>query len=276
MTERLLSVAPLTLSDLRPAAFMRTVAAAGFRHATVRTMAGPPSAQSEQMLSLIRTPQEVAEVKAVMAAEGVSAHEIEAASVDADTVVADFQRGLDWAAELGGRYLVTDSNHPAAARRLDNVGRLAELAQPLGIRLMFEFIPWYAVSDLATAVELAQGVGRGVGVLVDALHFDRSDGDLAELARLDPGLFPYTQLCDAPADRPTDQGELRRQSLEDRLDTGAGGLDLMGLLAALPAGIAVNLEIPSRARVAREGHLAHAVSIRQHAERLLDAADAMR
>lgn len=275
MPKRLLSVAPLTLTDLGPADFMRMAARSGFGHATVRTMAGPPLAQPEQMISLIRTAEEVREVKAIMAAEGVRAHEIEVACVDADTHVPDFRRGLDWARELGGTYLVTVTNDTDAARRLHNISALAELAEPLGIRLMFEFIPWYPVDSLAAAAELATGVGRGMGVLIDTLHLDRSGGRAADIAGFDPALFPYVQLCDAPAERP-DLAEMQRQALAERLDPGQGGLDLTGVLTALPPGIPVNLEVPNRARVAKDGHLAHAVSIREHAERLIDAADASR
>jgi sugar phosphate isomerase/epimerase len=38
--------------------------------------------------------------------------------------------------------------------------------------------------------------------------------------------------------------EIIRQARSDRLFPGEGGLDLRGLMAALPAGIALSLEIP--------------------------------
>lgn len=273
MTQRLLSTAPLTLSHLGPVDFMRTAARAGFRHATVRTLGGGPLAQPEAMTSLIRTHQEVREVKAAMAEEGISAHEIEVASVDAGVHIPDFQRGLDWAAELGGRYLVTVTSDTDKARRLDNITALAALAEPMGIRLVVEFIPWYPIATLAEGVELATGVGHGMGVLVDALHLFRSGAVAADLAGLDPDLFPYVQLCDAPGGV-FDVEEMRRQSLEERLDPGAGELDLVGVLRALPKGIPVNVEVPHVTRVAKIGSVAHALSVREHTERLLAAADA--
>jgi sugar phosphate isomerase/epimerase len=52
------------------------------------------------------------------------------------------------------------------------------------------------------------------------------------------------QLCDARPERPADMQEIIRQARSDRLFPGEGGLDLKGLLGALPAGIPISLEIP--------------------------------
>jgi sugar phosphate isomerase/epimerase len=52
------------------------------------------------------------------------------------------------------------------------------------------------------------------------------------------------QLCDAPAERPTDVEGLLRQARAERLMPGDGGLDLTGILRALPDGLPIGLEIP--------------------------------
>ena len=59
----------------------------------------------------------------------------------------------------------------------------------------------------------------------------------------------YTQLCDARAERPTDMQEIIRQARSDRLFPGQGGLDLKGLLRALPGEIPISLEIPISKRM---------------------------
>jgi len=51
------------------------------------------------------------------------------------------------------------------------------------------------------------------------------------------------QLCDAPAERPSLK-EMERQAREDRLPPGHGGLDLTGLLKALPPSLPINIEAP--------------------------------
>ena len=52
------------------------------------------------------------------------------------------------------------------------------------------------------------------------------------------------QLCDAPALIPTDTQELIYQARCARQVPGEGGLDLRGLMAALPATLPVSVEVP--------------------------------
>jgi len=52
------------------------------------------------------------------------------------------------------------------------------------------------------------------------------------------------QFCDARPEVPTDMQEMIRQARGDRLFPGDGGLDLVGLLRALPADLPISLEIP--------------------------------
>ena len=54
------------------------------------------------------------------------------------------------------------------------------------------------------------------------------------------------QLCDAPAARPTDTETLLHQARAERLMPGDGGLDLRGILRAVPLDLPVSLEIPMR------------------------------
>jgi sugar phosphate isomerase/epimerase len=75
----------------------------------------------------------------------------------------------------------------------------------------------------------------------------------------------YAQLCDAPRERPSDLKEITRQARSDRLFPGQGGLDLKGLLAALPNDIALSLEIP----------VARAMAPLERARRALKATEAI-
>jgi hypothetical protein len=55
------------------------------------------------------------------------------------------------------------------------------------------------------------------------------------------------QLCDAPAARPTDTETLLHQARAERLMPGDGGLDLAGILRAVPRDVPLSLEIPMQA-----------------------------
>jgi sugar phosphate isomerase/epimerase len=105
-------------------------------------------------------------------------------------------------------------------------------------------MPWTDVPTVAAARRILEGVQQPSGVLVDAIHFFRADNRLSDIAGLPRHHLHYMQLCDAPAGCPTDTAELIRQARSDRLFPGDGGLDLRGLLNALPPDIPVSLEIP--------------------------------
>ncbi len=106
-------------------------------------------------------------------------------------------------------------------------------------------MPWVDVSNIAKAMRILDGAARpNGGLLVDAIHFFRAGDSPQALAKVPRRFLRYMQLCDARPERPADMQEIIRQARSDRLFPGEGGLDLKGLLGALPAGIPISLEIP--------------------------------
>ena len=54
-----------------------------------------------------------------------------------------------------------------------------------GLTAVLEFMPWTAVRDLQAAREIVEAAGRpNGGILVDALHLDRSGSTLDQVAAL--------------------------------------------------------------------------------------------
>lgn len=96
---------------------------------------------------------------------------------------------------------------------------------------------------------VARSKRTNTSVVVDALHFSRSGGWPAHVGQVDPALFRYAQICDASAEMPgpTDTPNLIREARTGRLLPGEGVLPLRELVAALPAGIPLAIEAPSRA-----------------------------
>ena len=88
---------------------------------------------------------------------------------------------------------------------------------------------------------------------------------MSEIADVPAAWFRYVQLCDAPAERPTTTEGLLHQARAERLLLGDGGLDLRGMLRALPPDLPLSLEIPM------EG-LAKTVGAVERARRALAAA----
>src|SRR2546423_13115199 len=82
------------------------------------------------------------------------------------------------------------------------------------------------------------------GILIDPIHFDRGGSEAAEIAAVPRARLRYMQLCDAPAKRPKDIEGLLHQARAERLMPGDGGLDLAGILRAVPPTLPISLEVP--------------------------------
>ena len=110
------------------------------------------------------------------------------------------------------------------------------------------------------------------GLLVDLLHFARSGSSIEDLAALPREWFHYAHVCDAPGELPTTTAGLIHTARFERLFPGEGGIDMHGILAALPEGIPFALEIPRAMLVAQVGAKEHARLAIEAARRHLDAA----
>jgi sugar phosphate isomerase/epimerase len=123
---------------------------------------------------------------------------------------------------------------------------VCELAAPLGLAINMEPMPWTDVRNIKDAAKLMKTVNRpNAGVLIDALHFDRGGNTVADLLLLPEGSLRYVQLCDAEKDTPTDVEGLLYQARAYRLSPGKGGINLVGLLKALPSEVPISVECPN-------------------------------
>ena len=114
-----------------------------------------------------------------------------------------------------------------------------------GIAPQLEPMPWTDAKNVAQAGRIVRNAGRpNAGVLVDAIHFDRSASSLDDIRALPAEYFAYAQICDAPVPAPTELPEILHQARAERLFPGQGGIDVKGLLATLPKTTALSLEIP--------------------------------
>jgi sugar phosphate isomerase/epimerase len=81
---------------------------------------------------------------------------------------------------------------------------------------------------------------------------------VSDLRQLPPEWFHFAHVCDAPPGvPPTNEGLIHTARFE-RLFPGEGGIDVDGILAALPSGIPYALEIPRATLVAQVGAKEHA------------------
>jgi sugar phosphate isomerase/epimerase len=180
---------------------------------------------------------------------GLSVLDIEVLRLRPDTRVRDdFGPFLETGAYLGASDLLVTGNDPDHRRLADNLAELADFAGTFGVVPNLEPMPWTDVRDLGEATSVVHRcAGRRVGLLVDALHYDRTDATTADLQALPRDWIRYIQICDGSSPRPTSMDELRYQGRNARLFPGEGSIDLVAMLQALP-GVPISIEAPTQWR----------------------------
>lgn len=257
--DRALSLAALTVIELEPPAMVDCAADAGYTHVGLRLL---PATSEERSYPLTGDTPMLREIARRLEATRVRVLDIEILRLKPDTVLSDYRAVLETGARLGARHVLVAGNDPDHARLVANFATLAQWAAPLSLSLALEPMPWTDVRDLKQAARVVDEAGEAnAGVLIDAIHFDRAGNVPADIAAVPRARLPYMQLCDAPAARPRDRETLLHQARAERLMPGDGGLDLAGLLRALPPGVPIALEVPMRT-------LARTVDARERAKRL--------
>jgi sugar phosphate isomerase/epimerase len=184
------------------------------------------------------------EVKAALHDNGIYIALGEGFRVRPDGDVRDRAAQLDLMAELGARRINAVSMETDIARTHDQLAILQAMVAERGMAFTIEFAPPNAINNLAAGLRAIDYVGRGkCSLLVDAMHFFRSDATVDELAALDPDLIGYAQLCDVPMAPQRDT--YMAEAMFARLVPGDGKLPLAEFVAALPRDLDIGIEVPN-------------------------------
>ncbi len=244
---RIFSLSALTVLELSPPDMVTCARDAGYSHVGLRLI---PATPTEVRWDTIGDTPLIREMLARLRDTGIGVLDIEILRLTPETVARDFEAVFATAARLGARHALIADNDPDAQRFIDTFAATCDLAASYGIVPNLEPMPWTEAKSFAQGVDLVRRANRGnSGVLIDPLHFDRGGSTAAEIAGAPRELIRYVQMCDAPAERPTEVAELLRQARADRLLPGEGGLDLRGILRNVPADTPVSMEIPQEALV---------------------------
>lgn len=246
MTMPTLSLAYLTTFDVGPVEAVRIAAATGYQKVGVRIL--PAAASGEPEYPLLRDDGLLADVRAALDDTGIRIADVEIIRLKPENDWDLFARFCERCEALDAVHVLVAGDDGEGHRLTDSFARFCEMAAPHGLTADLEFMPWTAVPDLkaASAVVEAAGQANG-GVLVDALHFDRSATTLEEIAALPRNRVNYVQFCDGvvPYD-PSDEG-LIRIARGERLFPGQGGIDMRGFARAIPPDVTISVEVPHRA-----------------------------
>jgi sugar phosphate isomerase/epimerase len=275
-------VAHLTLLQLSPPELVSTAAAAGYDFVGVRVKAvtagehqypmEPGSPMSEETLRRLDD-------------TGLIVRDVEFLSLGPATGPGDWRPALEAGAALGASTLSLVGADEDRPRLTATLARLVEDARPFGIRPTLEPISYQPVHRLADAAALA--TATGAALLLDALHLQRGGGSLDDVRGLAPDLVPVVQLCDGPLTAPTrleapahlplgmtaDGSPLQLEARALRSAPGEGEFPLRDLLAALPSGTRISVEVPDARLQATMSALDFARRNRAAVRRLLSAPD---
>lgn len=261
---RIFSLSALTVLELPPPDMVSCARDAGYSHVGLRLI---PATPNEPSYATIGDTPVIRATLTRLADTGIRVLDVEILRLKPDTEVRDFLPVLDTAARLGARNALVAGNDPDEARLTDNLAALCDLAAPHGIAPCLEPMPWTDAKNFAHGARIVGNVRRdNAGLLIDPIHFDRGGSVASEIGQVPPGWLRYIQMCDAPAERPTTLEGLLHQARAERLLPGEGGLDLRGILLAVPADTPISMEIPQEA-------IARTVPAVERARRALSATE---
>lgn len=257
------SLAALTALELAPPALVDVAAACGYDHVGIRLLPAVPGGLA---YPLMEDEASLKETIARLDATGVTVADLEVVAIRPETEIAAFSAFFETGARLRAKHILVAAYDPVLDRFADRFAGFCEAAAPFGLSADLEFMPWTSVPDLETARRIVEKVGKAnAGVLVDALHFDRSGSSTGDIAKIPVGRLHYWQLCDGPAERPATMEEMMLAARTERMFPGGGGIDLVALTRAMPKDITISIEVPTV-------ELAKTMDAHARAERALAAA----
>jgi sugar phosphate isomerase/epimerase len=267
------SLAHLTLIDVSPPELVEIAADAGFDAVGVRIS---PAGPDDEPYAMAPGSNLLRETRRRMEDTGVRVLDVEVARLEPGTDVRTFEPAIETAAELGARFLLVNVYGEDDGRTAIRLAQLCEMAAPAGVRPVLEPMPYSGIRSLAEAVAVVEGSGGGV--LIDPLHLQRGGGSPDDVARLEPALTPYVQLCDARRAKPAGGVPgLVRESRHDRVPPGHGELELGKLLRALGRpDVPISVEAPSDRLRARYGDREFARLLRRSVDAATSPASAHR
>src|SRR6266567_1438359 len=237
-----IGLAALTVLELSPPDMVSCAADAGFDCVGLRLL---PATAEEVQHAMVGDSPLVRETARRIADTGMRVLDIEIFRLKPDTVVENYRAVLETGARLGAHEALVAGNDPDEARLVDRFAAFCDIAREYGIAANLEPMPWTDVKTFLDGARVIEAAARdNAGVLIDPIHFDRAGSVPRDIATVPRAHLRYAQLCDAPAERPRDTETLLYQARAERLMPGDGGLDLRGILRAVPRDIPLSVEIP--------------------------------
>ena len=257
------SLAHLTVLSLPPPEMISVAARTGYQAVGLRLIAVTPGSPG---YPLMNDAAAMRETKARLDDTGLRVGDIELVQMTPQIDIAALEPFAAAGAELGARHILAAPYDPDHGRLAERLAALADLAGRYNLSVLLEFFPWTLVPDLRAANSILNAADRkNTGILVDTLHFSRSESSLDDIAAIAPDRFPMVHVCDAKAGRSFTTEQLLHTARAERLPPGEGDINITDILKRLPSGVTIALEVPMQSLTRERGP-------EEVARRVLDAA----
>ena len=242
------SLAFLTVKDISPIDIVRVASETGYDCVGLRLL----PAGTDGPYSILTDRSEQRDVRSALNDTGIQVADAEVVRIGESFKLETFLPFLEVCSYLGAKHVLVVGDDLNRTRLIDNYGAFLAKASEFELSGDLEFMPWTAVPTVSDCLEIVQSVNTAnAGLLVDALHWARSDQSIHSLKQIPESLVNYIQLCDAPSLSNPTIDQLIHTARSERLLPGSGDIDLVGMLSALPQGKVYSVEVPREAESSR-------------------------
>jgi len=242
---RVLTLGYLSIADADPVELIQAAAKAGFSAVGLRITGRRP--EEDLRPEIVANPAAITRIRRCLSDCGMRLSNISTYHLYPEIRIEDLRPVVQASASMGADFMVAGCYDRERSRRADFLGRYGELAAASGMRIALEPVSYSAAASLGDAYDLVLAAQQAnLGLLLDPLHLARGGDTPDRIRGIDPKRIFYAQLCDADLRRPEGM-DLAEEARTMRLYPGEGSLPLAEFLRALPEGIEIEAEVPSRA-----------------------------
>lgn len=240
-----LGLAHLSALNLAPPELIRVAAEIGYCSVGIRLVAVNDTTPG---YALMDDPQQLRETLRALKASGIYVNDVEFIKFTPETDPRSLTPLIDTAAELGARHIIVAPYDEELSRMGEKMADFTNRAKSVGVGVSLEFFPWTVINDLRSCFNFVTEHSDDLAILVDPLHFNRSNSSLDLLRTIPRERLPFAQFCDAPVQASYSFDELIYAGRDERLAPGLGEIELSEIFEALPEQTPLSLEVPQLAK----------------------------
>lgn len=254
---RKFSLAYLTIPGTNPVDQIRIAAEAGYDFVSLRPI--PMHLPNEPLFQFDKDPQLFKDIKHALSEYNIQLMDVELARVREDLDINEYESAFSAAVELGATDVLSSIWTKDKEYAFENFAKICDMAAKYSLRVNLEFVTFSGVPTLDSAIEVIDMVKRSNAyITVDTLHAHRSLVTPDNMSKVERSKFGFIHLCDGPKPIPSmEDPSMIGVAREGRLYPGEGGIDLKGMLLALPAN-PISIELPNAIEMNTRGALGHA------------------